>query len=80
MRTPQVTKCMVEKINEVVLADGRVSIKTLAKDHGISVGSVSNILYHRLNFRKVSACEVDSTNANERSKANSSKNLQGASL
>ena len=41
------------------------------------MGSVSNILHHRLNFRKVS---VDSSNPSKGSKANSSKNLQGAPL
>ena len=39
-----------KKINKVVLADRRV-----IKDHVVSVGSVSNILHHRSNFRKVSA-------------------------
>lgn len=53
--TSSLTEENVKKIEDIVLADRRVTVRHLAEVTGISYGSVQNILTSKMNMKKVSA-------------------------
>lgn len=53
--TTVVTEQMIKKIENIVLSDRRVTVRFIAEEVKISIGSVQNILHDHLGMKKVSA-------------------------
>lgn len=53
--TSAVTQQMIKKVENIVLADRRVTIRFIAEELKISIGSVHNIIHDHLGMKKVSA-------------------------